>query len=240
MFIIVVLGNAVLINRYPRMLRVLFHISIFARRLISLIMAHLPAIGDLGLVVLYVHGVGVPLTFQKDEDGLAIVTAQRLSLRFGFREDTIIVDEDVFDVVTSELTHTLGRVSQRDENNNLFWSLHPGRYRVFGLTDSQMAASTEILTPRNSSTCTIQTPLPCDVKVKIEPGLETPIVENVRVPSVITLSSDEEGSPTKPPPQIVLGVNAPKVYLLSLDTVSILPLLKQLATMPGKKMFLKK
>ena len=240
MFIIVVFGNAVLINRYPRMLRVLFHISIFARRLISLIMAHLPAIGDLGLVVLYVHGVGVPLTFQKDEDGLAIVTAQRLSLRFGFREDTIIVDEDVFDVVTSELTHTLGRVSQRDENNNLFWSLHPGRYRVFGLTDSQMAASTEILTPRNSSTCTIQTPLPRDVKVKIEPGLETPIVENVRVPSVITLSSDEEGSPTKPPPQIVPGVNAPKVYLLSLDTVSILPLLKQLATMPGKKNVLKK
>ena len=203
-------------------------------------MAHIPAIGELELAVLYVHGVRVPLTFRMEKDGLAIVTAQRLSLRFGFREDTIIVDEDVFDVVTSELTHTLGRVSQRDENNNLFWSLHPGRYRVFGLTDSQMAASTEILTPRNSSTCTIQTPLPRDVKVKLEPGLETPIVENVRFQSVITLSSDEEVSPTKPPPQVIVGGNVPKVYPLSQDTVSIVPLLKQLATMPGRKNILKK
>ena len=61
-----------------------------------------------------------------------------------------------------------------------------------------MAASTEILTPHSSSTCTIQTALSRDVKVKLEPGLETPIVENSRVESVITLSSDDEVSPTKP------------------------------------------
>jgi hypothetical protein len=203
--------------------------------LIPLIMAHIHANGELGLAVLYADGVKVPLTFRMQEDGLAYVTSQRLSLRFGFREDTIIIDEDIFDVVTSEITHTLGRVSQRDENNNLFWSLHPGSYRVYGLTDSQMAASTEILTPRESSICTIQTPLPRDVKVKLEPGLETPVVENVRVHSVITLSSDEECSPPKPPPQVIDSGNAPKVYPLSQDTVSILPLLKQLAGMPGKK-----
>jgi hypothetical protein len=240
MSIIVVVGKTYLINRYPTMLRNLFHISIFPQGLISLIMAHIPAIGDLGLAVLYVHGVRVPLTFRMEENGLAIVTAQRLSLRFGFREDTIIVDEDVFDVVTSEFTHTLGRFSQRDENINLFWSLHPGRYRVFGLTDSQMVASTEILTPRNSSTCTIQTPLPRDVKVKLEPGLDTPIVENVRFQSIVTLSSDEEGSPTKAPPKVIVRGNAPTLNPLSQDTVSILPLLKQLAGMPGKKIFLKK
>ena len=222
------------------MLRILFHISIFAQGLIPLIMAHLPANGELGMVVLYADGVRVPLTFRMEENGVAYVTSQRLSLRFGFREDTIIVDEDIFDVVTSELTHTLGRVSQRDENNNLFWSLHPGSYRVYGLTESQMAASTELLTPRSSSTCTIQTPLPRDVKVKLEPGLETPIVENVRFQSVITLSSDEERSPTKPPPQVIVGGNAPKVYPLSQDIVSIVPLLKQLATMPGRKNILKK
>jgi hypothetical protein len=237
MSIIVVVGKTYLINRYPTMLRNLFHISIFPQGLISLIMAHIPAIGDLGLAVLYVHGVRVPLTFRMEENGLAIVTAQRLSLRFGFREDTIIVDEDIFDDVTSELTHTLGRVSQRDENNNLFWSLPPGSYRVYGLTDSQMAASTEILTPRNSSTCTIKTPLPCDVKVKLEPGLETPIVENVRFQSVITLSSDEEGSPTKVPPKVIVSGNTPTLNPLSHDTVSILPLLKKLAGMPGRKKY---
>ena len=39
------------------------------------------------------------------------MTSQRMSLRFGFREDNIVVDEDIYDVFTSELTHTLGRVS---------------------------------------------------------------------------------------------------------------------------------
>jgi hypothetical protein len=174
------------------------------------------------------------------DDGLAYVTFQRLSLWFGFRDDIIIVDEDIFDVVTSELTHTFGQVSQRDENNNLFWSLHPGSYRVYGLTDSQMAASTKILTPRSSFTYTIQTPLSRDVKVKLEPGLETPIVENVRVQSVITFSSNEEVSPTKPQSQVIVDGIAPKVYPLSQETISIILLFKQLATRPGKKNILKK
>jgi hypothetical protein len=222
------------------MFRILFHIFFLTPGLIPLIMAHIPAIGDLGLVVMYADGVRVPLTFRMQENGLAYVTSQRLSIRFGFREDTIIVDEDIFDVVMSELTHTLGRVSQRDENNNLFWSLPPGSYRVYGLTDSQMAASTEILTPRNSSTCTIKTPLPRDVKVKLEADLETPIVENVRFQSVITLSSDEEGSPAKVPPKVIVSGNTPTLNHLSHDTISILPFLKQLSRMPGKKNILKK
>ena len=214
------------------MLTTLFQIFLFFQGLILLLMAHVPANE---LAVLYADGGIVPLTFRMQEDGLAYVTSLSLSIRFGFREDTIIVDEDIFDVVTSKLTHTLGRISQRDENNNLFWSLHPGSYRVYGLTDSQMAASTEILTPRNSSTSTIQTPLPRDVKVKLEPGLETPIVENVRFQSVITISSDEEGSPVKVPPKVIVSGIAPQANPLSQDTVSILPLLKQLAGMPGKK-----
>ena len=106
---------------------------------------------------------------------------------------------------------------------------------MYGLTVSQMAASTEILTPRSSPTCTIQTPLPRDLKVKLEPGLETPIIENVRVQSVITLFSNEEDSPTKAPPKVIVNGNAPKVYPLSQDIVSILPFLRQLVGMPGKK-----
>jgi hypothetical protein len=82
--------------------------------------------------------------------------------------------------------------------------------------------------------------MPRDVKVKLELSLETSIVKNSRVESVITLSSDDEVSPTKPPPHIVVGGDAPKVYPLLQDTVNIVPLLKQLATMPGKKIFLKK
>jgi hypothetical protein len=78
------------------------------------------------------------------------------------------------------------------------------------------------------------------VKVKLEPGLEMPIVENVKVQSVITLSSDEEGNPTKLPPQVIDSENASKVYPLSQETVSILPLLKQLAGRPRRKNILKK
>jgi hypothetical protein len=222
------------------MLRNLSHISVIAQVLIPLIMAHVPANGEVPMAILYADGQRVPLTFRMEDSGLAYVTSQRLSSRFGFSENTINVEEDIFDVVTSELTHTLGRISHRDENNNMFWTLHPGSYRVYGLTESQMAASTEILTPGSSSTCTIQTPMPRDVKVKLEPGLETPIVENSRVESVITLSSDDDVSPTKPPPQVIVGGDAPKVFPLSQDTVSIVPFLKQLASMPGKKNILKK
>ena len=60
-------------------------------------------------------------------------------------------------------------------------------------------------------------------------------MQNIRVQSIITLSSDVDVSPTKPPPHVVVGGNAPKVYPLSQDIVSIVPLLKQLATMPEKK-----
>jgi hypothetical protein len=215
MSITVVVGSTSPINRWPTMFIILFHIFVFAQGVIPFIIAHIPANGELGLDVLYADGIRVPLTFRMQDDGLAYVTSQCLSLQFGFREDTIIVDEDIFDVVTSELTHTFDRVSQRDENNNLFWSLHLGNYRVYDLTDSQMATSIKILTPCSSSTCTIQTPLPRDVKVKLEPGLETPIVENISVQSVITLSSDEKGSPTKHQSLVMVNRIAPKVYSLS-------------------------
>ena len=85
------------------MLRKLFHISIIAQDLIPLIMDHVPASEEVGMAILYADGERVPLTFRMEESRLAYVTSQRLSIRFGFRADTIVVDEDIFDVVTSEL-----------------------------------------------------------------------------------------------------------------------------------------
>jgi hypothetical protein len=106
------------------MLRNLFHISVIAQVLFLLIMAQVPANGEVAMAILDADGQRVPLTFRMEDSGLAYVTSQRLSSRFGFREDTINVEEDIFDVVTSKLTHTLGRISHRDENNNMFWTLH--------------------------------------------------------------------------------------------------------------------
>ena len=159
-------------------------------------------LGSPDMVVLRAHGVGLPLTFLVDQEGYALVSCLRLSLRFNFQEDSISVEEEIFDDLTSELSHTVGQLSISDESNCRSWRLAPGRYRVYGLTDSQMAASTEILTPRRSSTCTVQNPLPSNVTVKVEPGLENPHLENIQLETgtinpIITLSSDEDSSPPK-------------------------------------------
>ena len=159
-------------------------------------MAHLLADKVLGMAVLRAHGVDMPLRVCVDEDGLATVTVQRLSLKFHFREETVSIEEEIYDE-TNEITHTLDQVSKKDDDNNRFLNLYPDRYRVYGLTESQLQASIEILTPRRSSTCTIQTPSPRDVKVKVEPGLDTPDVT-----PVISLSSDEETSPLKASPDV--------------------------------------
>jgi hypothetical protein len=80
--------------------------------------------------------------------------------------------------------------------------LRPGRYRAYGLTDCLKGASTELLTPKESSTCTMQTSLPAHVKV--ESGLET----------IFELSDDEDPksldhnpilSPSQPNPQSFAG-----------------------------------
>jgi hypothetical protein len=64
------------------MLRNLFHISVIAQVLIPLIMAHVPANGEVPMAILYADGQRVPLTFRMEDSGLAYVTSQRLSSRF--------------------------------------------------------------------------------------------------------------------------------------------------------------
>jgi hypothetical protein len=214
----------------------------------------------LGSVFLYAHGVGIPLTFRVDDDGYALVSCQRLSLRFQYQEDSISVEEEICDELTGEITHTLGQVSFVDERDCKMWSLTPGRFRVYGLTDSQMAASTEILTPRRSSTCTIQTPGAVDVKLKTDSGSETPLLARVKVEPgldtpVINLSSDDDGSPrtrksagyipAREPvrPEAAVDTRASDLMAMppSLDeSVSIVSLLKKLTSRPGKKNLLKK
>lgn len=179
-----------------------------------------------------------------------------MSLRFTFPEDTISIEEEVFNDLTSELTHTIGQLSTRDENDCKMWRLAPGRYRVYGLTDSQMAASREILTPRHSSTCTMQSPLPTDVKVKVEPGPQTLLLAKVKVEpdifnSVNTLSLDDnDDSPRRSTPLVPSPPN-PSILSKSLVVVSnkcpplqppsscvcvsIVDCLKKLATRQGRK-----
>jgi hypothetical protein len=112
----------------------------------------------------------VPALFQLGEDGHATVTYTTFSLRFQFREVTIFVEEEVFDDQTSLLSHAVGQT--RGENDvGTLWLLKPGKYRVYGVPESVLDCSTELLTPRESSTVSIERPVLS--RVKIEPGLIT-------------------------------------------------------------------
>ena len=112
----------------------------------------------------------VPVTFPVGEDGYALVSALTLSLRFQFREDSIHVEEEIFDLDSGNVLHAIGQLSFTNEDGK-FWLLKPGKYRTYGLSDSLLAASTEVPSPPQSSTASIQTPL--FSRVKVEPGLET-------------------------------------------------------------------
>ena len=146
------------------------------------------------LAVIYLDGVGVPISFTVDSDGVAHVTSLRLSLRFQLSEDFMFIDEDVYDPNSGDLTHTIGQ-SPVSDGGSKHWLLNAGRYRVFGVSDSVMAASTELVTPHRSSTGTVQ--LAPATWVKLEPTDE-----------LITILSDDSNDNS---PTVVLPRNSPFV-----------------------------
>jgi hypothetical protein len=132
------------------------------------------------MALLRVEPHSVPVFFPLDEDGHAIVTSTTLSLRFQYREVTIFVEKEVFDDHTDLVSHAI--LHTRVENDlGAFWLLKPGKYRVYGVSDSMLECSTELLTPRESSTVSVERPMLS--KVKIEPSLQT----------IYELSDDSDG-----------------------------------------------
>ena len=65
------------------------------------------------------------------------------------------------------LSYTVHQLSFRDDKGNV-WFLGPDKYRVYGLTESQMSASTELLTPGRSCASTVE--VRSLRRVKVEPG----------------------------------------------------------------------
>ena len=146
------------------------------------------------LVVIYLDGVGVPISFPLGSDGVAHVTSLRLSLRFQLSEDFMFIDQEVYDANSGDVTHTIGQSPVCDRGSK-HWLLNAGRYRVYGVSNSVMAASTELVTPNQSLTGTVQ--LTLATGVKLEPMDE-----------LITILSDDsdDNSPT-----VVLSMNSPLV-----------------------------
>jgi hypothetical protein len=55
-----------------------------------------------------VDGDGVPISFPLGTDGLALVFAVCLGLRFQLRIAFLHINEEVFDSVCGDVTHTIG------------------------------------------------------------------------------------------------------------------------------------
>ena len=89
------------------------------------------------------------------EDGHAIVTSTTLSLRFRYRDVTIFVEDEVFDNQTGLVLHAIRQ--PRGENDvGSFWLLKPGKYCIYGVSESMIKCSTELLTTRESSIVSIE------------------------------------------------------------------------------------
>jgi hypothetical protein len=151
------------------------------------------------------------------------------------------LETDVVDPETQNVLYSLYVQPVTLDNNARVWKLKPGRYRLFGLSES-MNATTVLLTPCSSSTLCTEAPLlSC---VKIEP--------DVRVSIDLSDSSDNERRPShpsirssakRPSPSSSQDSRRTTPSLIPLQTtklINILPSLRSMGSMPGSKSVLKK
>ena len=70
------------------------------------------------------------------------------------REDFMFIKEKVYDAQSGDLIHTIGQSLVCDGDTKQ-WLLSAGRYRIYSMNDSIIAASTELVTSHRSSTGTV-------------------------------------------------------------------------------------
>jgi hypothetical protein len=85
--------------------------------------------------IVFANVEGVLVSFSLGRDGLAVVTSLRLSLRFQMSEDFMFIDEEVYDVQSGDLIHTIGQSPVCDGNTKQ-WLFNAGRYRIYSVSDS--------------------------------------------------------------------------------------------------------
>ena len=160
------------------------------------------------------------------------------------------IEEQVFDAVTRNLTHTVSQFSVVKDDDKL-WLLKPGTYRAYGLSDSLPPCSTELLTPRVSSTSTL--PLPMRPTIKVEPGLPeiTLLSDDSKedMPSQVPCTKTQDPSPCQrsfPSPisnscqESRPSYSKPLLPQKRNDRVSIIDCLKKLCSRRGSKSALSK
>jgi hypothetical protein len=135
-------------------------------------------------------GDGVPISFPLGSDGLDLVSVVRLGFRFQLNIASLYIDEEVFDSVSGDVTHMIGQIPVCNGDGK-HWLLRPGRFRLYGLSESTMAASTKLAPFLQSSSCTNR--IPVSSKVKVEPGVESITILN----DDLVVSSPHDAMPAK-------------------------------------------
>jgi len=202
------------------------------------------------------NGGEIPILFPITEEGFASISAQYLSVRFGFSIDSILIEREIYDPISSLVSMTIP-VKSSTTSGTTVWKLGAGKYNVYGLPVSQVGACNPLFIPLRSSTSTRNTPH----AVKIEKAVKI----EATVPIIVDLSdsSDEDATPlqtplVKPihhspspilpshsPSQVTLpfsptNIVSPTVPTSSKPRHSIVQLLRKLVSMPGSKNILKK
>jgi hypothetical protein len=121
-------------------------------------------------VTIRADGEGVPISFPAGSDGLANVSAMCLGFWFQLNIASLHIDEEVLDSISRDVIHIIGQIPLCDREVK-YWLLMHGRFKLYGLSESTMAASTKLATPLWSPSCTNHTPL--SSRVKIEPYVES-------------------------------------------------------------------
>jgi hypothetical protein len=109
------------------------------------------------------HGSFVPFILSLQDDGHVSVLEDLLSLRFNLQIGTMYLEHEMYSADGEVYEMIL--VPKNRTDVGFIWILGPGLFRVIGLSESQMQASTVILT-NESGTSTIQVPSIAHVKVE--------------------------------------------------------------------------
>jgi hypothetical protein len=116
-------------------------------------------------------GSFVPFLLPLQDDGFVRVSEDLLSLRFNLQLRTMYLEQEMYSG-DGEVYETILVQKTRTEDGSV-WILGPGSFRVIGLSESQMQASTVILT-NESGTSTVQ--IPTVATVKLEPNDDSVLV----------------------------------------------------------------
>jgi hypothetical protein len=135
-------------------------------------------------------GDGVPISFPLGSDGLASVSTVRLEIQFQLNIASLYFDEEVFDSVSGDVTHTIGQIPMCNGDGK-HWLLRPGRFILYGLSESTMVATTELAPSLRFPSCTNHTHVPC--RVKIESSVESITI----LSDDLDVSSSQDAVPTK-------------------------------------------